>query len=120
MCDTRNRLFSTTVARFDGHLWWLMNRPGKGFDELGYPYAKITDIPERWAVLFGDVGEDTHGRFVWIEQAPRRAPTCAEIAAAERRRVALKAGGPFERAVAAALVAALSELTAAYAGEDAA
>lgn len=116
MCDQRNRLLNPTVARYDGRVWWLMNRPDKGFCENGYPYARLADIPPRWAVLFGDIGEDAHGRFVHVPLAPRRAPTGDEIAAAERRRVALMAGDWFEREVAGAIVAALCELVAAYQG----
>ncbi len=117
MCDTRNRLLAATVARYDGLVWWLMNRPDKGFSEYGIPYSNLTDIPARWAILFGDVGQDQHGRFVRVEEAPRRAPTEAEVAAAEQRRSALAAGDAFERAVAAAIPVALGELATVYAGE---
>ena len=59
------KLFGETVIRRDDakDLWWIMNKPDKGWGEFGFAYNSLGALFREWNVLVVDFAKDTHSFF---------------------------------------------------------
>lgn len=62
------KLFSDTVARWDGERWWVMNHPEKGFASFGYWFWTLKEIEVEFNVDIGEESADRFGRYVPLKR----------------------------------------------------
>lgn len=65
--------FAPTVVRFlpsSGRVC-LMNRQRGGWSSSAYTYESLWALAEHWRLVFVDLGEDEHSRFIRVEPLPK-------------------------------------------------